>query len=183
MFLPKLTTDLFGTNGFTTPLSFQTLYQNRPFPGPSSPGPLFQNEGRCSAFDMGITFHSHANNTHFHKKGCAPGLILKVRVFGTRKWPIDFLFSKKFSCTRIVFIVLACPHVFVLKQEWIASNYSGAKIFLCSFELNCLIRKFVLTSNSFASCFNNSEPLRPVESFYASSFGFGKSSRTNFVLT
>ena len=33
-------------------------------------------------------FHSHANITHFHKKGCALGLILKVRVFGTRKWPI-----------------------------------------------------------------------------------------------
>ena len=32
---------------------------NRPFP--SSPGPLFQNEGRCSAFDMEIIFHSHAN--------------------------------------------------------------------------------------------------------------------------
>ena len=60
---------------------------NRPFP--SSSGPLFQNEGRCSAFDMEITFHSHANKTHFHKKGCAPSLILKVRVFGTRKWPID----------------------------------------------------------------------------------------------
>ena len=54
-----------------------TIY-NRPFP--SSPGPLFQNEGRCSAFDMDITFHSHANKTHFHKKGCAPSLILKVRV-------------------------------------------------------------------------------------------------------
>ena len=52
------------------------------------PGPLFQNEGRCSAFDMEIIFHSHANKTHFHKKGCAPSLILKVRVFGTRKWPI-----------------------------------------------------------------------------------------------
>ena len=26
--------------------------------------------------------------THFHKKGCAPRLILKVRVFGTQKWPI-----------------------------------------------------------------------------------------------
>ena len=52
------------------------------------PGPLFQNEGRCSAFDMEIIFHSHASKTHFHKKGCAPGLILKVRVFGTRKWPI-----------------------------------------------------------------------------------------------
>ena len=59
---------------------------NRPFP--SFPGPLFQNEGRCSAFDMEIIFHSHANKTHFHKKGCAPSLILKVRVFGTRKWPI-----------------------------------------------------------------------------------------------
>ena len=33
------------------------------------------------------------------KKGCAPSLILKVRVFGTRKWPIDakthFSFSKR----------------------------------------------------------------------------------------
>ena len=59
---------------------------NRPFP--SSPGPLFQNKGRCSAFDMEIIFHSRANKTHFHKKGCAPSLILKVRVLGTRKWPI-----------------------------------------------------------------------------------------------
>ena len=33
-------------------------------------------------------FHSHANKTHFHKKGCALGLTLKVRVFRTRKWPI-----------------------------------------------------------------------------------------------
>ena len=42
----------------------------RPFP--SSPGPLFQNEGRCSVFDVEIIFHSHANKTHFHKKGCTP---------------------------------------------------------------------------------------------------------------
>ena len=59
---------------------------NRPFP--SSPGPLFQKEGRCSAFGMEIIFHSHTNKTHFHKQGCAPRLILKVRVFGTRKWPV-----------------------------------------------------------------------------------------------
>ena len=37
---------------------------------------------------MEIIFHSHANKTHFHKKGCAPSLILKVRGFGTRKEPI-----------------------------------------------------------------------------------------------
>ena len=40
---------------------------------------------------MEMTFHAHANKTHFHKKGCAPSLILKVRVFGTRKWPTFFL--------------------------------------------------------------------------------------------
>ena len=49
---------------------------NRPFP--SSPGPLFQNEVRCSTFDMEIIFHSHANKTHFHKKGCAPTMGEKI---------------------------------------------------------------------------------------------------------
>ena len=53
-----------------------------------SRGILASQKGRCSAFDMEIIFHSHANKTHFHKKGCVPSLILKVRVFGTRKWPI-----------------------------------------------------------------------------------------------
>ena len=55
------------------------------------PEPLFQNKGRCSAFDKEIIFHSHANKIHFHNKGCAPGLILKVRVLGTRKWPIKLI--------------------------------------------------------------------------------------------
>ena len=55
---------------------------------PSFPGSLFQNAGRYLAFDMKIIFHSHANKTQFHKKGCVPSLILKVRVLGTRKWPI-----------------------------------------------------------------------------------------------
>ena len=55
---------------------------------PSSHGPLYQNEVKCSAFDMEMIFHFHANKTHFYKKGCALGLILKVRDFGTRKWPV-----------------------------------------------------------------------------------------------
>ena len=37
------------------------------------------------AFDMEMSFHSHAKKTQFHKKGCALDLILNVRVFGTRK--------------------------------------------------------------------------------------------------
>ena len=36
----------------------------------------------------------YANNTHFHKKTCALGLILKVRVFGTRKLPITVCFAR-----------------------------------------------------------------------------------------
>ena len=62
---------------------------NRAFP--SSPGPLYQNAVKCSAFDMEIILHSYANETHFHKNGCALGLILKVRVFGILKWPIILL--------------------------------------------------------------------------------------------
>ena len=52
---------------------------NRPFW--SSPRLLYQNEIKCSAFKVEKIFYSHANKTHFHKKGRALGLILKVRVF------------------------------------------------------------------------------------------------------
>ena len=34
-------------------------------------------------------FYSRANKTHFHKKGFALSLVLKVRVFGTRYWLIQ----------------------------------------------------------------------------------------------
>ena len=58
----------------------------------SNPGKLLGHfrvpPGLCFKTDMEIIFHSHANETHLHKRGCAPSLILKVRVFGTRKWPI-----------------------------------------------------------------------------------------------
>ena len=57
---------------------------NRPKTLQSSPRPLYQNEVKCSAFDIEM-IHSHANGTHFHKERCALGLRLKVR---TRKWPI-----------------------------------------------------------------------------------------------
>ena len=68
---------------------------NRLFP--SFPGPLYQNEVKCSAFDMEMFFYSHANKTHFHNNGCALGLILKARVFGTRKGPITYLHIRQSS--------------------------------------------------------------------------------------
>ena len=44
---------------------------------------------------MQMIFHSHVNKTHFVKKGCALGLNLKVRVFGTRKWPVRLELAEK----------------------------------------------------------------------------------------
>ena len=43
-----------------------------------------------------MIFHSHANKTHFHKKGCSLSLILKVRVYGTRKWATVSIISELF---------------------------------------------------------------------------------------
>ena len=77
-----------------------------------SRGILASQKGRCSAFDMEIIFHCHANKTHFHKKGCAPSLILKVRVFGTRKWPIAqgcYLLTCITNSEFITSTKLACP--------------------------------------------------------------------------
>ena len=34
-----------------------------------------------------MIFYSHANKTRFHQKGFALRLVLKVRIFGTRKCP------------------------------------------------------------------------------------------------
>ena len=66
-------------------LNFYKGLHNRPFS--SSPRPLYQNKVKCSAFDVEMIFHSLVNETLFHKKGCALGLMLEVRVFGTWKWP------------------------------------------------------------------------------------------------
>ena len=41
----------------------------------------------CKAIDMKMFFFSHGNRTHFHNKGFAHSLVLKVRVFGTQNAP------------------------------------------------------------------------------------------------
>ena len=52
------------------------------------PKPQFQSEAKCEAFDMKTIFNSYANKSHFHKKGFALSLVLKVRAFETWKWPV-----------------------------------------------------------------------------------------------
>ena len=70
-------------------LIFHSKNFNRPFP--SSKKSHLQSEAKCEAIDMKMIFNYDANKTHFHNKGFALSLVLKVRFFGTRKWPIGFL--------------------------------------------------------------------------------------------
>ena len=60
---------------------------------PCCPKPLFQSEAKCEAIDMKMSFI--LNKTRFHKKGFTLNLVLKVRVFGTRKWPILPVLARK----------------------------------------------------------------------------------------
>ena len=52
---------------------------------------MFQSEAKHKAIDMKMNFYSHVNKTHFHKKGFALSLALKVRVLGTWKLPYMFI--------------------------------------------------------------------------------------------
>ena len=59
---------------------------NRPFP--SSKKSHFQNEAKCEIFVVKMSFICIIIKNHFHINGFALSLALKVRFFGTRKWPI-----------------------------------------------------------------------------------------------
>ena len=61
---------------------------NRPFP--SSKKFHFQNEAKCEIFVVKMSFICIIIKNHFHINGFALSLALKVRFFGTRKWPIEF---------------------------------------------------------------------------------------------
>ena len=67
------------------------MHNNRPFP--SSKTSHFQSEAKCEDIDMKMIFNYDANKTHFHNKDFALSLVLKVKFFGTWKWPIS-----QFSC-------------------------------------------------------------------------------------
>ena len=66
---------------------------------------------------MGMTFHSHANKPHFHNKGCALDLILKVRDFGTREWAIAVCLNFPLCC-----LILSCLAVLFQRFFSVLSN-------------------------------------------------------------
>ena len=69
----------------------------------NSPGPLYQNEIKCSAFDMAMIFHSHANKTHFssqerlctwpHFEKLGSGLFVFNPFAGQNQCPLPWLFK------------------------------------------------------------------------------------------
>ena len=61
-------------------------FNNRPFP--SSKKSHFQNEAKCETFVVKMSFICIIIENHFHINGFALSLVLKVRFFGIRKWPI-----------------------------------------------------------------------------------------------
>ena len=70
----------------TSSKDFSQCPYNRPFP--SSKKSHFQNEAKCETFVVKMSFICIIIENHFHINGFALSLDLKVRFFGTRKWPI-----------------------------------------------------------------------------------------------
>ena len=69
--------------------------------------PLLQSDEKFEAIALKVIYYSHANETHSHKKGFAlHSLVVKVRVFGTRKWPTT---SYKVLCTCRAVVSLISP--------------------------------------------------------------------------
>ena len=90
----------------------------------SYPKPLFQSEANCKAIDVKMIFYSHANVTHFHYKGFVLSLVLKVKGFGTRKWPIglsrDLRHFKAFIIKKILEISKISLYVMTnLGEKWL----------------------------------------------------------------
>lgn len=67
-------------------------------------------EAKYKAVDLKIIFYSRENKTHFHKKGSEISLFLKVRVYGTRKWPVPERIKNSPTC-NLAFKVRNAPAV------------------------------------------------------------------------
>ena len=59
-------------------------------------------------------------NLNFHKKGFALGLLLKVRVFGTRKWPVT---KSSFIVISMGFLGPKCTVLFNLSLLSVKVNH------------------------------------------------------------
>ena len=103
---------------------------------------MYQNEVKCSAFDMEGIVHSHANETHFDKKGCALGLILKVRVFGTQNWPVRSTTQTTVVTHHQCVISVLLRHHFTGIYHW--WHHEMSAIFVLKNSIFCIFVLFFL---------------------------------------
>ena len=93
-------------------LPFVSIELNRPFP--SSKKSHSQNEAKCETFVVKMSFICIIIKNHFHINGFALRLALKVRFFGTRKWPIILAFLRLFNLLCFILhrfcesVILSC---------------------------------------------------------------------------
>ena len=108
---------------------------------------------------MEIIFHSHANKTRFHKKGCAPSLILKVRGFGTRKWPINFSFID--STFLFLVVVVVFPLFFFLREKRFTINYHSRSACFQNICMNNVYLRFIVYAWFNLTCSDAPTPAIP----------------------
>ena len=88
----------FASTNQKTSTSPILLYGIRSLPG--WPWPLFQSQAKCKAMD---------NETHYSKKRFVLSLVLKVRVFGTWKWPISAIIPQTSFHRETSSGIIKCP--------------------------------------------------------------------------
>ena len=98
---------------------------NRPW-FPSYPGPLYQNEVKCSAFDIEMICYSLEIKRISTRKVMHLAPILKFRGFGTRKWPIQFCTKKRqrAACARNKKLL----NYIQLAEKWGFSSLAGGRL-------------------------------------------------------
>ena len=79
----------------TTKITIHFL-NNKPFP--SCFMPHDESGAWCTTFHMKMSFHSHANKSHFHIKGCASRLAFITRHKATWKWLILYNYFYREKC-------------------------------------------------------------------------------------
>ena len=113
---------------------------------------------------MEIVFHSHANKTRLHKKGCAPSLILKVRGFGTRKWPINFAFIDSiflFLVVVVVVVVVFPLFFFFLREKRFTINYQSRSACFKNICMNNVYLRFIVYAWFNLTCYDAPTPAIP----------------------
>ena len=120
---------------------------------------------------MIFNYRYDAHKTHFHNKGFALSLILKVRFFGTRKWPISY-----FTLGTSVDIPLPITYVTVLDIFKLWHFITKTEISTIRYEIKSshynpnLPYNIVLTVTRYSVCLCPSSPF-PTQQLFSVKLG------------